>query len=152
MDMDTLLKNDTVSIVLKTREQDDFSSSSIANIISLSRHKIRQCNLNDTQESVRFYNDFYYNVVNLPTFMIQPTVLKKVKCTRQVVLQSVIIKVLACLLCSVRLCLLLISIWINVGFYVYVSTIEVHWQQRSMLQPCPKKLMSSDSFQTDDIC
>lgn len=39
--MDTLLQKDTVSVVLGAREQDDFSSSGVANIISLSRHKNR---------------------------------------------------------------------------------------------------------------
>lgn len=64
--MDTFLQKDTISLVLGVRKQDDFSSSGIANTITLSRNKNRQKNLNDAHDSVSLYNDLYYNVVKFP--------------------------------------------------------------------------------------
>lgn len=37
--MDAFLQKDAISLVLEIRKQDDFSSSGIANVITLSRHK-----------------------------------------------------------------------------------------------------------------
>lgn len=67
--MDTFLQKDTISLVLEVRVQEDFSSSGIANTITLNKKK-EQKNLNDTHDSVRLYNDLYYNVVKFPKFMV----------------------------------------------------------------------------------